>query len=360
MKVIRAFDPDQHRDRDGKWTTFSSTMDMEKYAKYYDVYDETTTRSGLTVVTQTNGDMQIAWDDPENSEQRHVLLDIEVDDIERVRDVLDEVLESDEQGDWELADDGEDQIWASFTLDEETVNVYIPLSDDDEDVFEMDIDLDEARELRDALNRQIERYNELEDEEPSGAVAGDVDRARSPENGESAPAGGQFAPGGGRVGGKGKRTKPRRRAPKKPPAPAGPLSFDGKTGSGYGIKGGDPRVRTLQAALTRLGITDSAGNELAPDGKYGPKTTSAVKKLQKALGLEADGKVTPELLKQITDMKQVPPSTKPRAPRKRSKSARRAASPHEHVLDNGICTTCDVTRSTHEHVFDNGICQTCP
>lgn len=151
----------------------------------------------------------------------------------------------------------------------------------------------------------------------------DVERARSPENGAAAPAGGQFAVGGGRVGGGGK--KPGRRRPRaKPAVPAGPLSFDGKSGSGYGIKGGDPRVRTLQAALTRLGVTDSAGKELAPDGKYGPKTTSAVKKLQSALGLKADGQVTPELLKQVTDLKQLPPTAKPRTPRKRSKSTRRS------------------------------------
>jgi HK97 family phage prohead protease len=146
-------------------------------------------------------------------------------------------------------------------------------------------------------------------------------RAYSPENGTSAPSGGQFAPGGGRVGSKGK--PPRRRGPRRAAAPAGPLSFDGTTGAGYGIKGGDPRVRTLQAALTRLGVTDSDGKGLAADGKYGPKTTSAVKKLQKALGVDVDGKVTPELLKQITEMKQLP-ATKPRARRKRLSPASRS------------------------------------
>jgi HK97 family phage prohead protease len=151
----------------------------------------------------------------------------------------------------------------------------------------------------------------------------DAQRARSPENGDTAPAGGQFAVGGGRVGGQGK--KPATRRPRRRAAPAGPLAFDGKTGTGYGIKGGDQRVRGLQSALTRLGVTDSDGKPLAADGKYGPKTTSAVKKLQKALGVEADGKVTPELLKRIGDLKQLPTQSPRPARKARAKtSARRA------------------------------------
>ena len=152
-------------------------------------------------------------------------------------------------------------------------------------------------------------------------ISGDVQRAFSQEQGDYKPAGGQFAPGGGRVGGQGKQPTNRRR-PKRPAVTAGPLSFNGKTGTGYGVKGGDARVRGLQAQLTRLGVTDSDGKPLAPDGKYGPKTTSAVKKLQKALGLKPDGQVTPELLKQVTEMKQLPPS-KPRAPRKRATATSR-------------------------------------
>jgi hypothetical protein len=75
--------------------------------------------------------------------------------------------------------------------------------------------------------------------------------------------------------------------------------------------------------------------------------------------LEADGEVTPELLKQVTEMKQLPSAAKPRAPRKRSTSAKRSTPAHEHLLDNGICTTCVASRSGHEHVLDNGICRTC-
>lgn len=152
----------------------------------------------------------------------------------------------------------------------------------------------------------------------------DAERSRSPENGD-APAGGQFAPGGGRVGGKskGKRPAPRRRGPARPTAPAGHFSFDGKTGTGYGVKGGDAGVRGLQAQLTRLGVTDSDGQKLAADGRYGPRTTSAVKTLQTALGLQADGKVTPELLKQVGELKQLPstPQQSKPATRRRPKPA---------------------------------------
>lgn len=79
----------------------------------------------------------------------------------------------------------------------------------------------------------------------------------------------------------------------------GPLSFNGRSGTGYGSKGGDPRVRLLQQALNRAGIGDSAGHSLAVDGKLGPLTTSAVKAAQKQLGVKTDGVVTPKLLAQI-------------------------------------------------------------
>lgn len=85
--------------------------------------------------------------------------------------------------------------------------------------------------------------------------------------------------------------------------PHGSLAFDGKTGPGYGVKGGDKRVHALQQALNRLGLTDAAGKKLVDDGKLGPKTTAAVKKAQRALGLKADGVVTPALLKQLTAAK---------------------------------------------------------
>jgi putative peptidoglycan binding protein len=107
-------------------------------------------------------------------------------------------------------------------------------------------------------------------------------------------------PGGG--GGKGGKGKGKGGAKGKPAA-AGNLSFDGKRGAGYGTPGGDKRVHSLQQALNRLGLTDGAGNKLKDDGKLGPKTTAAIKKAQRALGLKADGIVTPALLKRITSAK---------------------------------------------------------
>lgn len=91
-----------------------------------------------------------------------------------------------------------------------------------------------------------------------------------------------------------------------PRAPDGQfMAYDEEkdTGTGYGKKGGDADVRALQQALNKLGFTDSKGNKLDADGMLGPLTTSAVKKLQASLGLKADGKVSPKLLKQILSMK---------------------------------------------------------
>lgn len=85
----------------------------------------------------------------------------------------------------------------------------------------------------------------------------------------------------------------------------GDMSFDGKRGPGYGVPGGDKRVHSLQQALNKLGFTDASGAKLKDDGKLGPKTTAAVKKAQRALGLKADGVVTPALLKQLAGAKDV-------------------------------------------------------
>lgn len=82
------------------------------------------------------------------------------------------------------------------------------------------------------------------------------------------------------------------------------VGYDAKhgTGAGYGAKGGDKRVKQLQTALNELGLKDSAGNPLKVDGKLGPRTTAAIKRAQRRLGLPADGKVSPALLKQIREI----------------------------------------------------------
>ncbi len=80
------------------------------------------------------------------------------------------------------------------------------------------------------------------------------------------------------------------------------IGFDAKrgTGAGYGTGGkGDARVKQLQTALNKLGFKDAAGHQLLVDGKLGPRTTAAIKRLQRRLGMKADGLVTPALLKQV-------------------------------------------------------------
>lgn len=80
------------------------------------------------------------------------------------------------------------------------------------------------------------------------------------------------------------------------------IGYDAKrgTGAGYGTGGkGDQRVKQLQTALNRLGFKDAQGNPLKVDGKLGPRTTAAIKRLQRRLGMKGDGIVTPALLKRI-------------------------------------------------------------
>jgi peptidoglycan hydrolase-like protein with peptidoglycan-binding domain len=87
-----------------------------------------------------------------------------------------------------------------------------------------------------------------------------------------------------------------------------PLGYDSgkKTGTGYGKKGGDSRVRTAQAALNRLGLTDSKGAKLATDGKLGPLTTQSIQAAQRRLGVKADGKITPAFLAKLKATKALP------------------------------------------------------
>jgi peptidoglycan hydrolase-like protein with peptidoglycan-binding domain len=79
------------------------------------------------------------------------------------------------------------------------------------------------------------------------------------------------------------------------------VGFDAKKGSGagYGKAGGDARVKSLQQYLNTLGFTDAQGKPLKVDGKLGPKTTAAIKRLQRRLGLKADGLVTPGLMNRL-------------------------------------------------------------
>lgn len=139
--------------------------------------------------------------------------------------------------------------------------------------------------------------------------------AEHPHAPAGSPTGGEFVTAGsGGTAAKAQAKKPghsapvKHAAPKKPTHSSGNLSYDpkGNHGTGYGTPGGDKRVHQLQADLNRLKLTDAHGQPLKLDGKLGPHTTAAVKKLQKALGLKQDGVVTPALLAQIHSLKSLP------------------------------------------------------
>lgn len=117
------------------------------------------------------------------------------------------------------------------------------------------------------------------------------------------------------------------------------IGYDGKRGSGYGSKGGDSNVKKLQKELNRLGIADAQGKSLAVDGKFGPRTTAAVRRLQRKLKLPVDGKITPALLKRIKGIKKTTTLTekpvekvaKKVAPARSAAPAKKAAPPAKRV-----------------------------
>jgi peptidoglycan hydrolase-like protein with peptidoglycan-binding domain len=109
--------------------------------------------------------------------------------------------------------------------------------------------------------------------------------------------------------------------------PKGQYGYDGSNGSGYGVKGGDTNVKQLQGELNRLGFTDGAGKKLAEDGKFGPKTTGAVKAAQKRLGMKPTGVITQGFIDRLKATKTLP-------------KAVHAAAEVKHILDNGTCVTC--------------------
>lgn len=132
-----------------------------------------------------------------------------------------------------------------------------------------------------------------------GGQDGDVDElvgeAFAEELHPRAPAGtatgGQFAAGGASSSASKKSSAPAKKQPE--------LGYDGKTGTGYDKKNGDPTVKRLQQALNAAGLTDASGKKLVVDGKLGPKTTAAIKAAQRKLGVKATGKVTPAFINQL-------------------------------------------------------------
>lgn len=131
------------------------------------------------------------------------------------------------------------------------------------------------------------------------------DAGAHPRADPGSAAGGEFVAASGGAAAKEPQKKPPPKGKEKPrekpkqKQPSGTLTYK----TGYGKKGGDPRVRRLQAALNRLGLTDSNGKKLAVDGQLGPLTTSAIKKAQKQMGVEQTGVVTPAFLRKLTQRK---------------------------------------------------------
>jgi peptidoglycan hydrolase-like protein with peptidoglycan-binding domain len=97
--------------------------------------------------------------------------------------------------------------------------------------------------------------------------------------------------------------------------PKGQYGYDGSNGSGYGVKGGDANVKQLQGELNRLGFTDGAGKKLAEDGKFGPKTTGAVKTAQKRLGMKPTGIITQGFIDRLKATKTLPKAVQARGGR---------------------------------------------
>lgn len=168
-----------------------------------------------------------------------------------------------------------------------------PDDPDDMDTDDVEAFIDAARQVLDAADQ--EGLVEYVDDDAPSTERSDPEGVRMAE----------------RLAGGGKSSTPtkatarleRRPGPATKKAMSGTLAYDpdSNTGTGYGVEGGDPRVRRLQDALNRLGLTD--GKRLTVDGKLGPKTTAAVKAAQRRLGVAPDGKVNPALLARLATMR---------------------------------------------------------
>jgi peptidoglycan hydrolase-like protein with peptidoglycan-binding domain len=101
---------------------------------------------------------------------------------------------------------------------------------------------------------------------------------------------------------------------------AGPV----QSGAAHGGKT-DPRVKALQQALNKLGITDERGRPLLVDGKPGAHTSAAIKKWQSAHGMKPTGTIDAKAMVALL-------SAKPAAKRAAAKMSRPKASAHRPAL----------------------------
>jgi hypothetical protein len=161
--VLERYDEHQLRDSGGQWAE-QPGMSFDDYADAYDVYDESATASGLTVVSMTTGEIQLAFDDPARPDRRHPLLDLDEHDMRQVGNALREAAASDVQDDWELTEG--DDVWLRVSRVADGVALEVPGEE-----WSTEIDLAEADGLADAVEEQLDRLDEL-----------DVDRSSEPDD----------------------------------------------------------------------------------------------------------------------------------------------------------------------------------
>jgi peptidoglycan hydrolase-like protein with peptidoglycan-binding domain len=216
-------------------------------------------------------------------------------------------------------------------------------------------ELDELDIDDDLLEEALEAIESWDDEAAEGAE----ETAESAWNSELHPraaagssAGGQFSAGGGGSSSAASKSAPAHSGKPSAPTRKGPaaLAYDAKTGRGpgYGQKGGDARVRKLQTALNRLGLTDGRGRKLVIDGKLGPRTTESVKAAQRKLGIPADGKVTPQLLMKLAAAKSLTKKPKPaKAAKVPAKKAPAVHAPPKQAAPKPRTTSTTTTSGGH-------------
>lgn len=167
---MRDLDGTQPRGDDGKWTEGlpdTNSIDMDKYAESYDVYDETTTETGVTIVTMADGDMQWSMDYADEPDTRDVLMDLSPEDMEQVRDALRQVVDAGDDADVterdvELVDSDTGDVWFSASRADGEINIFVPGAKESRD-FSIDLDVLDAEEVIDAIDEQLARSREVID-----------------------------------------------------------------------------------------------------------------------------------------------------------------------------------------------------
>ncbi len=163
------FDPDLHpRGDDGKFVEGlpegiggTSWMTMASYVEVYDVYDEKLTDSGITMVSMTNGDLQIAYDHPDDNAHRYVIHDSDIDEVRSIASTIEQVITFDaadtpgvNEGDYE--NDAGEHLFNAYRDGEEVTLTFYEFGDNGVDL-EFVMDADEAQAVVDAMLDQADR-----------------------------------------------------------------------------------------------------------------------------------------------------------------------------------------------------------